>query len=128
MARFCNSDFSDDETTNKENNSKPGRIEVSKKDEDMVDSFMSYGSNINCIEGSKLICIRSQDNIRHSAFGAQIISDGKMFWKLKVEQGHSIKIGISGVSSTSNEDFTSSKYGYGYGDDGCIYTNNGGDY
>merc|ERR1712130_290667 len=101
----------------------PEPLSIESVDEDATDYFSLSGSNLKT-DRSSVTCTRSNtSNMAHSAFGTQYVSRGRIEWMLQIESGHSIRIGVCG--STTNKivdrDFTSTKYGYGYGDDGNIY-------
>jgi len=100
----------------------PASIEISTKDEEASDTFIMSGHNLK-IDPHEVTCIREAKNSIHSAFGAQVITHGRMEWYLEIEHGFHMIVGISGVTHTTQEIFINSEYGYGYGDDGKIYYN-----
>ena len=105
-------------------NTKPPEVvivESKNNDNEMSDFFNKSGSNIKT-ESDIVTCIRNvNNNSMQSAFGVQIINNGKIEWKIKILKGNSIRIGVCGVTDIGDEIFTNNKYGYGYGDDGNLY-------
>ncbi|ETO13117.1 hypothetical protein RFI_24258, partial [Reticulomyxa filosa] len=98
----------------------PERVEVEEKDDDSTDTFVIAGNNLIC-ESDTVTCTKEAKGVRNSAFGAQVVTHGRMDWMLRVEKGHSVRVGVSGATHFTGEDYTDSQYGYGYGDDGSIY-------
>eukprot|EP01084_Bolivina_argentea_P059531 108733_1 len=74
----------------------PPTIHIESVDEDSsTDYFSICGNNLKC-DGNSVRCVR-QSNSFHSAFGIQLITIGrKIDWIVRIDKGHSIKIGICG--------------------------------
>eukprot|EP01084_Bolivina_argentea_P110594 197427_1 len=98
----------------------PEPLSIETIDDDATDFFSISGSNIQTSR-STVTCSRQSSNGAHSAFGQQLVSRGRIEWMLKIEVGHSIRIGVCGETESTDRVFTETKYGYGYGDDGNIY-------
>ena len=77
----------------------PPRIEVARKEDETTDFFTLGGPQL-AVKDSEVTVIR-EAKPRCSAFGAQVMMSGRMEWKLKITKGHSIRIGVSGVTKTS---------------------------
>jgi len=103
----------------------PEPLSIESVEEGASDFFSLCGTNLKT-DRSSVTCTRSSNNNSvHSAFGTQLVSRGRIEWMLCVESGHSVRIGVCGLSSDGASDgsalFTDTQYGYGYGDDGSIY-------
>jgi len=103
----------------------PEPLAIESVDEGASDFFSLCGGNLKT-DRSSVTCTRSSNgNAVHSAFGTQLVSRGRIEWMLQLESGHSVRIGVCGLSSEAELDgsalFTDTQYGYGYGDDGSIY-------
>merc|ERR1712013_664660 len=103
----------------------PEPLSIESVEEGASDFFSLCGGNLKT-DRSSVTCTRSANtNTAHSAFGTQLVSRGRIEWMLCLESGHSVRIGVCGLSSDGASDgsalFTDTQYGYGYGDDGSIY-------
>lgn len=98
----------------------PEPLSIETKEEDATDYFSLSGSNLKT-DRSSVTCTRQTNGSAHSAFATQLVSRGRIEWMIKVDTGHSIRIGVCGSTDSTDRDFTQTKYGYGYGDDGNIY-------
>ena len=100
----------------------PEPLNIESVDEDATDFFSLSGSNLKADRSSVTCTRQSNGGEGHSAFGTQYVSRGRVEWMIKIDSGHSIRIGVCGTTTDcTDRDFTSTKYGYGYGDDGNIY-------
>jgi len=98
----------------------PEPLSIESVDEDATDYFSLSGTNLKA-SGTSVTCIRQTNGTAHTAFATQLVSRGRIEWMLKIDTGHSIRIGVCGQTESVDRDFTQTKYGYGYGDDGNIY-------
>eukprot|EP01083_Nonionella_stella_P089362 249347_1 len=99
----------------------PEPLSIESVDEDASDYFSLSGSNLKT-DRNAVTCTRGTGKEGHSAFGTQLVSRGRIEWMLRIETGHSIRIGVCGsLANATDRVFTETKYGYGYGDDGNIY-------
>eukprot|EP01083_Nonionella_stella_P185006 673442_1 len=103
-------------------NAAPPPLSIEKIDEDATDYFSLSGSNLKTARSSVTCTRNNASGSIHSAFGTQLVSRGRIEWMIKIDTGHSIRIGVCGTTQDSTDrPFTETKYGYGYGDDGNIY-------
>mmetsp|Transcript_38505 Transcript_38505/g.34062 ORF Transcript_38505/g.34062 Transcript_38505/m.34062 type:complete len:849 (+) Transcript_38505:175-2721(+) len=99
----------------------PEPLSIESVDEEATDYFSLSGKNLKT-DRSTVTCTRqSNGSSSHSAFGTQLVSRGRIEWMIKIDTGHSIRIGVCGSTESVDRNFTETKYGYGYGDDGNIY-------
>merc|ERR1711933_701527 len=99
----------------------PEPLSIESVDEDATDFFSLSGSNLKTDRSSVTCTRQSNGNSAHSAFGTQLVARGRIEWMIKIESGHSIRIGVCGSTDSVDRLFTETKYGYGSGDDGNIY-------
>ena len=99
----------------------PEPLAIESVDEEATDYFSLSGSNLKTDRQTVTCTRQSNGNSSHSAFGTQLVSRGRIEWMIKIDTGHSIRIGVCGQTESVDRNFTETKYGYGYGDDGNIY-------
>eukprot|EP01084_Bolivina_argentea_P036210 67025_1 len=88
-----------------------------------TDCFSFSGTNLQRT-GLSVICQSSDEKSIHSALGTHKIYGGKIQWKIHIDNGYSIQVGVcNSIENTINCLFSDTKYGYGYGDNGHIHWN-----
>merc|ERR1719474_1256773 len=98
----------------------PEPLTIETVDDDATDFFSVSGSNLKA-DRCSVTCTR-ESGVVHSAFGTQLVARGRIEWMIQIDGGHSIRIGVCGSTTKGDQLFTDTAYGYGYGDDGNIYS------
>ena len=90
----------------------PEPLSIESVDEEATDYFSLSGSNLKT-DRSTVTCTRqSNGSSSHTAFGTQLVSRGRIEWMIKIDTGHSIRIGVCGQTESVDRNFTETKYGY----------------